>query len=81
MSLKVIRMKRTFNAFLFDRIDAPLLDGTGLQPDPELAARNLARARELIKQMGPKWICYSAQANRDGEEELMMSAQSHTGEL
>jgi hypothetical protein len=47
-----------FNNFLFDRMDAPVLDGTGLQPDPDLTQRNLERARAIIKAMGPKWCCW-----------------------
>jgi len=51
-------MNRLLRQFIFDRADAALIDGYGLQPDPELAARNLERAREIIKQMGPRWVCY-----------------------
>lgn len=70
-------MRRLEN-FLYDRWDAILIDGTGLQPDPELAARNLQRAREVIKQMGSKWCCYVEKRDPAGENELMLSSHSHT---
>lgn len=54
--------------FLYEQADASLIDGRGIQPDPELAARNLERAREVIKAMGSKWCCYLP--DRDAEEEL-----------
>jgi hypothetical protein len=47
-----------FDSFLFDRMDAPVIDGQGLTPDPELVQRNLERAKEIIRQMGPKWCCW-----------------------
>jgi len=51
---------KAMNRFLFDRQDATLLDGTGLQPDPELAARNLERAKQVIARLGPKWCAHRA---------------------
>jgi len=62
--------------FLYERADAALIDGTGLQPDPELAARNLERARDVIKAMGSRWCCYLP--DRDAEEELF---QQHMQEM
>jgi len=44
--------------FMFDRIDAPMIDGTGIQPDPELMQRNVERAKEVIARMGSKWCCW-----------------------
>jgi gas vesicle protein len=57
------RMSR-FDSFLFDRMDAPMIDGTGIQPDPELMQRNLDRAKEVIARMGSKWCCWQ---DRDTE--------------
>lgn len=69
-------MRRAFNAFMFDRMDAPLLDGTGLQPDPELAARNQQRVQKIIAAMGAKWCCFSM---RQAEDEMQtLAAHSHT---
>ena len=56
---------KAMNRFLFDRQDATLLDGTGLQPDPELAARNLARAKQVIARLGPKWCCFNERVEHD----------------
>lgn len=50
-------MKR-LESFLFDRMDAPLLDGTGITPDPELVARNQERAKKIIEAMGRLWCCH-----------------------
>lgn len=66
------------NRFVYGVMDSMVIDGTGLQPDPELSARNLERAREVIAKMGKKW-CLHPDFNRDGEEELMHSCQSYTG--
>ena len=65
-------------SFLFDRFDPLMIDGTGIQPDPELAARNLERAKKVIAGMGSKWCCWNPR--EAGEEELMQSAHSHTVE-
>lgn len=45
--------------FIYGTPDAYLIDGTGLNPDPELTARNLARAKEVIRKLGPKWCLYN----------------------
>lgn len=50
-------MKR-LDDFLFDRMDAPLLDGTGIQVNQELMERNFARAKEIIERMGRLWCCH-----------------------
>jgi hypothetical protein len=47
-----------FDNFLFDRMDAPVIDGTGIKPDPELMQRNLERAKALIAALGPKYCCW-----------------------
>jgi hypothetical protein len=47
-----------FSDFMFDRMDAPVIDGRGIQPDPELMQRNLERAKEIIKTMGSRWCCW-----------------------
>jgi hypothetical protein len=49
---------RMLNEFLFDRMDAPLLDGSGITPDPELVARNQERAKKVIESMGRLWCCH-----------------------
>jgi len=69
---------KAMNRFLFDRQDATLLDGTGLQPDPELAARNLARAKQVIARLGSKWCCFNERAAQDQDD--MRAAHSHTEE-
>ena len=66
-------------SFLFDRFDPLMIDGTGIQPDPELAQRNMERAKKVIAGMGPKWCCWNP-TREAGEEELAQSAHSHTGE-
>ena len=60
------------DSFMFDRMDAPVIDGTGIQPDPELMQRNLDRAKELIKQLGRRYCCWNPNPPRDleAEEEL-----------
>lgn len=64
--------------FLYDAADACLIDGYGLHPDPELAARNLARARQTIARMGSRWCLFNEQAAQDQDDER--AAQSHTEE-
>jgi hypothetical protein len=61
-----------FDSFLFDRMDAPVIDGRGIDPDPELLQRNLERAKAISKQMGSKWCCWNPTPPRDldAEEEL-----------
>jgi hypothetical protein len=44
--------------FLYEKADSHVIDGLGLQPDPELAARNLARAKEVIAKMGNRWCLH-----------------------
>lgn len=44
--------------FLYEQADSAVIDGNGLQPDPELTARNLERAKEVIEKMGAKWVFY-----------------------
>lgn len=53
------------NRFIYGVLDAPMLDGTGLQPDPELTARNLKRARKIIRRMGSKWCMYNPRALKE----------------
>jgi hypothetical protein len=49
----------TLKQFLFDNHNPVIIDGSGLQPDPELAARNLERAKEVIKRMGARHCLYN----------------------
>ena len=60
------------DSFMFDRMDAPVIDGVGIEVDPELMQRNLGRAKEVIAQMGKKWCCWNPSPPRDfeAEEEL-----------
>lgn len=44
--------------FLFDNRTPVILDWVDVPIDPELAARNAERAKEAIKQLGPKWVLY-----------------------
>jgi anti-anti-sigma regulatory factor len=52
-------IRMNVSRFLYDYMDSIVLDGQGVQPDPELAARNLVRAREVIKRMGEKWCLHN----------------------
>jgi hypothetical protein len=52
-------MKHALNRFLFDNNVPVMIDGTGLQPDPDLATRNLERAKQVIHKMGKKWCCWN----------------------
>jgi hypothetical protein len=69
--------------FIYERLDALVLDGTGMQPDPELAARNLVRAREAIKKMGDRWCLYNPRPPIDiaaCNEQAEQAANSYTVE-
>jgi hypothetical protein len=58
-----------YDNFLVDRMDAPVIDGQGLAPDPDLVQRNLERAKQVIAAMGQKWCLhpnYKRAANEHG---------------
>ena len=67
------------NRFLYDRMDAPVIDGKGIQPDPELAARNLERAREVIAKMGSKWCCFLEKDTESGRTFHQIKEQLRAG--
>lgn len=73
-----------FTRFLRDRsyIDALIpvraFDGLSIDPDPELASRNAAKAKQLIHELGAKYCCYVDKRDPAGENELMLSSHSHT---
>lgn len=56
------------------------IDAAGIEPDPELAARNLERAKEVIRKMGSKYCCYEPINRAAQDEEDTLAAHSHTGE-
>lgn len=46
------------NRFMFDDPAPLMVDGTGLQADPDTLARVRDRQRAVREAMGPKWICH-----------------------
>jgi hypothetical protein len=71
-------MKHALNRFLFDSNVPVMIDGTGLQPDPDLATRNLERAKQVIARMGAKWCCWNPRAAENDMQTY--AAHSHTEE-
>jgi hypothetical protein len=65
--------------FVYGMLDSIVVDGYGLQPDPDLAARNYQRAQEVIKRMGSKYCCHRPINDLDAEldQELTQAANSH----
>ena len=45
-------------SFLYDEKTPKMLDGTGLQADPDVIARTRARQDAVREKMGMKWICH-----------------------
>jgi hypothetical protein len=44
--------------FLFDDPAPALIDGTGMQADPETVARVRARQAQARDSMGDRWLCH-----------------------
>jgi hypothetical protein len=71
-------MKRLLMTFLFDQHAPIMIDGTGLQPDPELVKRNQQRAQQAIAAMGPKYCCYRASNDDLAAENDMATYAAHS---
>lgn len=55
-------LKKALHSWIFNQGYPQMVDGLGLQPDPELAARNQQRVRAAIKTMGRKYCCFNENA-------------------
>lgn len=71
-------MRKAIARFLFDDGQPVMVDGSGITPDPELAARNAARIEAARVSLGPRWLCWPKQADEEARQAYENECAAHS---